>query len=267
MISHPAYYSIIQYCPDPSRAEAANVGVLLYCPALSVLESRLARGNDRIRKIFGVKGSVLDEINSAKQSLQGRIELLRDEIRTVEELQQFINTRANDLKITSPRAMKVEDPSVEIDKLFEELVGGRIQRKGDQSDSLAAIDQQFRQPSLRNRIRYNVRVQLPISGREIEFPYAYNNGVENLIKPQQFREGGHSMDKAMTLACEGDILQRTPHADGRERKVVIIPLIDEEATDSKLGNQIEEIFQFYSIKTVSSNALPEFVKEIERVAH
>ena len=267
MTSHPAYYSIIQYCPDPSRAEAANVGVLLFCPTLSTLDSRLAHGNDRIRRIFGVKGSVLDEINSAKQSLQDRIELLRDEIKTVEELQQFIDTRANDLKITSLRSMKVEDPSVEIDKLFEECVGGRIRRMDTQKNSLAAIDQQFRRPSLKNRIRYNVRVQLPIFGREVEFQYAFNYGVENLIKPQQFREGAYSIERAKSLACEGDLLQRPQQDETGIRQVIIIPMIDEDASGKVRRSQIEEIFNRYKIRTVFPNALPQFVEEIEQIAH
>lgn len=33
------YYSIIQYCPDLSRFEAANVGVLLFCPERAFLKA------------------------------------------------------------------------------------------------------------------------------------------------------------------------------------------------------------------------------------
>ena len=34
------YYSVIQYCPDRSRLEAANVGVLLFVPAGGYLRAR-----------------------------------------------------------------------------------------------------------------------------------------------------------------------------------------------------------------------------------
>ena len=32
------YYSLIQYCPDLGRLEAANVGVLLFCPERGFLK-------------------------------------------------------------------------------------------------------------------------------------------------------------------------------------------------------------------------------------
>jgi hypothetical protein len=43
------YYSLIQYCPDAAREEAANVGVVLFCPEVDYLEARTVSGNDRIR--------------------------------------------------------------------------------------------------------------------------------------------------------------------------------------------------------------------------
>ena len=47
------YYSLVQYCPDVARQEAANVGVVLFCPELAFLEARLASSNHRIRRFFG----------------------------------------------------------------------------------------------------------------------------------------------------------------------------------------------------------------------
>ena len=35
------YYSLIQFCPDTCRLEVANVGVVLYCPEVSFLISKL----------------------------------------------------------------------------------------------------------------------------------------------------------------------------------------------------------------------------------
>ena len=47
------YYSIIQYCPDPSRLEAINIGVALYCPELGYLRARFGRRKTRVRQLFG----------------------------------------------------------------------------------------------------------------------------------------------------------------------------------------------------------------------
>ena len=34
-----AYYCIVQYTPSQYRAEAVNVGVVLYCPATQLLDA------------------------------------------------------------------------------------------------------------------------------------------------------------------------------------------------------------------------------------
>ena len=52
MSSHRAYYSIIQFCPDRGRAEAANVGVLSPCPELGFVVPGRRRCTARA-KFFG----------------------------------------------------------------------------------------------------------------------------------------------------------------------------------------------------------------------
>ena len=42
-------YSLIQYCPDLGRLEAANVGVLLFCPEPHFLKAQL-RHPPRVRR-------------------------------------------------------------------------------------------------------------------------------------------------------------------------------------------------------------------------
>src|SRR5579872_5748385 len=100
-----AYYSVIQYCPDRSRAEAANVGVLLYVPGRGYLKARLSAGNDRVRRFF--EGTDVESINASKKSFQARIQRASDEITSVSDLEHFIASRANDFLLTAPRPMRV----------------------------------------------------------------------------------------------------------------------------------------------------------------
>ena len=53
MNAHRGYYSLIQYCPDLSRLEAVNVGVVLFCPEPRFIEARTSAGNDKPRRLFG----------------------------------------------------------------------------------------------------------------------------------------------------------------------------------------------------------------------
>ena len=119
------YYGLIQYCPDASRAEAANVGVILFCPAPHFIGAQISEGNERIRRFFG-KDREFDwgRIDAAKQAIETRLKTTGAEFRSVDDLNQFIATRANELQITPLRSVKVQDPEAELDALFKELVEG-----------------------------------------------------------------------------------------------------------------------------------------------
>lgn len=117
---HKGYYSLIQYCPDPSRLEAANVGVLLFCPELDVLETRLVKDNGRIRRFLGEQDWLL--VDGAKEAIAERLSVDRQCFRTVEDEQDFIASRANGIQISDLRPMKMDDPETDLDRLFRRLV-------------------------------------------------------------------------------------------------------------------------------------------------
>ena len=39
MTTEKGYYSLIQFCPDVSRLEAVNLGVILFCPGSAFLQA------------------------------------------------------------------------------------------------------------------------------------------------------------------------------------------------------------------------------------
>jgi hypothetical protein len=73
MAHYPAYYSIIQYCPDRGRAEAANVGILVLCPALGFVNARTAAGNDRVRRFFGSDSFDRERLKLVKRAIEQRV--------------------------------------------------------------------------------------------------------------------------------------------------------------------------------------------------
>lgn len=48
MNSTKGYYSIVQYCPDPSRLEAVNIGLALFCPEISFLKVLFGRRKTKV---------------------------------------------------------------------------------------------------------------------------------------------------------------------------------------------------------------------------
>ncbi len=116
------YYSLIQYCPDPSRAEAANVGVLLFCPELKFICATLSKGNDRVAKFFGRDSFDPVRLNQLKRSIEARLIEDKDSFQTLDDVMGFIKTRANEIRITKPRATKLTNPEDKLSSLFEKLV-------------------------------------------------------------------------------------------------------------------------------------------------
>ena len=120
------YYSIIQYCPDLCRTEAANIGVVLLCPAPHFMGTRMAPHNERALRFFGSENGDLDCLNYAKEAILSRLSDTT-EFRTVADLQHFTATRANEIQMTPPRPCKVFDPPTELDQLYRELVDAGTQ--------------------------------------------------------------------------------------------------------------------------------------------
>ena len=48
------FYSVVQYCPDPSRAEAVNVGLVLLCVDPHALRVKMTGNHERVRKLFAI---------------------------------------------------------------------------------------------------------------------------------------------------------------------------------------------------------------------
>src|SRR5438046_2093048 len=112
------YYSLIQYCPDLSRLEAANVGVLLFCPEPHFIDARTASSNQRVRRFFGSDDRDWDRINEAKAAIEDRLKAEGEHFRTLEDLERFIGTRANEIQLTPPRPIKVFNPAQDLEALF-----------------------------------------------------------------------------------------------------------------------------------------------------
>jgi len=118
-----AYYFIVQYCPDASQQEAANVGIVLFCPEPFYLQTRTAKGNGRIRRFFQPVDPDRARINLTKHSIENRLKADRDSFRDLASLERFAARRANAMRLTAARAIAIEDPDAELDRLFERLVG------------------------------------------------------------------------------------------------------------------------------------------------
>ncbi len=266
MLGSKGYYSLIQYCPDPSRLEVANVGVLLFCPELHFINARMAPGNNRVRKIFSVSGKDLLKVDSAKRAIAERIEIAADDFRSLEDLQAFVKSRGNDIILTEPRAIKVSQPKSELNELYAELVEGRSRApskvRGSEIPELGEI---FRKRNLQDRIDFDLTVSIPVTGQDMHIPYAFRNGLMNLIRPQRFPENETvAFTKASVLSVDGSLL-RKQQLKGLGCQLIVVSRFEDPS--SPLAARIGALFGEYQIPHYEIGRIDGLVEMIEKQAH
>jgi hypothetical protein len=242
------YYSIIQYCPDLSRAEAANVGVLLFCPELDYIGAHVSEGNDRIARFFGRSSFEANRVNDAKKAITNRLDTDRQRFRNLDDLNHFIETRGNDITLTPARTVRVVNPQEDLMTLFDELVGGRpVKDPRRRSALLPRLAQVFNQPSLRGKILRDERVVIPITGQILKAPYAFQNGTLNLVRPLVMNS--RTLSEARSLAVDGDLMVK--HASEMPRPAELVVALGAPGSDEQQEQRevVERLFKDYALKT------------------
>ncbi len=268
MKAQKGYYSLIQFCPDRSRLEAVNVGVLLFCPDPHFIAARTAKGNQRPTKLVGRSAYDAAGLNAAKRAIERRLENDAKAFQTLDDLQHFVDSRGNDLKLTTPRPIKVFDPTADLHKLFKELVGG--QHRIVKSEPVCPeLDVLFKRLQKEGRARLNLDLDVPLLGRRFHVPYAFDNAMLNLVKPHRFAsEPKPALDAAMRLAIEGDQLFKLGKNQDEPTKLVVVAVFEQNAgADDQLGKRVDEVLRAYNAEAVLNDQFAAFVAHIEQTAH
>lgn len=258
------YYSLVQFCPDMSRLEAVNIGLLLFCPDAQFIGAQTLQNNKRVKSLFrGVDEVALD---AAKQSLEARLRVAKADFKSIEDLQRFVDTRANELRLTTPRPVKVENPQQELEKLLLELVGKEATATRRPRAKFERLDSLFSRLAQENRAQRDVTVTVPITGRQLKVPYAYQNGTFNLVQPQMFK---HDEDTAIKVADHLATQGRLIHVYGdsgtsTKQKLIVVPQFEQEREVSPNGllDKLDKLFVAHDVKLVRD--VDEFA---DQVAH
>lgn len=259
------YYSIIQYCPDLSLHEAANIGVLLFCPESGFLNCLTSRNNSRIIRFFGQDGHDWKRISTVKKALQDRLKVEREHIQTVEQLEQFIATRANMLQISPPRTMRVEDPEKDLAGLFERVLG-QPAKPTRKRDFRRMVGRQLEVAGLQRKIVPDVVVNVPVLGKSVEIPYGFQNGRFNLISPVRFQAANpdQSVNTACKYAVEGRSLFEHPHDRFGDLQLVVVGQF--RAKDNESRERVGRVLKESNVKFYAAEQLPKLIEEIRQTA-
>lgn len=258
------YFSLVQYCPDIARQEAANVGVVLFCPEQRFIEAKLSTNNYRIRRFFGEEADNYQHLNAMKDALARRIQVESAEFVSLDELQTFVRTRANKVILTDPKPVKVFDPRQDLEALFHELVAEPTKPLTVQAalPLRRRLDEALSGQDVRPFLRTNIRVQVPTLKESMEAPYGFQNGRFNLIQPITFTQ--QSVARVKNAACktamEGLSLFR--HADSTLGDLQLIVVAEFPPEKQETESVVRDILREGAVQMFTSETIESLKQEI-----
>jgi Protein of unknown function (DUF3037) len=263
MALYKGYYSLIQFCPDPSRLEAANVGVLLFCPELRFVRARLSHDNRRIDKFFGHQD--WDLVKAQKQAVVERLMADAAHFRTLEDLQDYASRRANEIQLSPARPLKVQHAEKALEDLFQRLVGEHEHRdRGHRATTL--FREAVTKAGLEPMLKKDVTVTVPTIGRQMTAPYGYQNGRFNLIEPERFdaSDSDGVFNRAYPWAVKGQLLFESPHPEFGPLQLAVVGQFGDESQAE--AESVRTIFGKHSVKLYTFDDLPALFDDVRKSA-
>jgi hypothetical protein len=255
------YYSLIQFCPDMSRLEAANIGVVLFCPELGFLETRIAGDNSRVQRFFGKQAFDWSRVNSYKNGIKERLEIEGKDFRNMEDLKAFGQRRGNNIQLTTPRPFTVRDPQKDLEELFEEVVGRR-KRTQAVKGFRKRFSEQLLKAKLGSKLKQDIEINVPSLRREIDVPFGYKNGRFNLIQPVSFQASDPDQVRKTASAHAIEGLALFEHPDDKLGKLELVIVGQFRTNKNDTREDVRRILHQGRAKLYATNEVDDLIQEI-----
>ena len=264
------FYSLVQYCPDRFRAEAVNVGLVLMSLEPHELRVQITERYNRASKLFSIPKVKLKNMKLAASGLKCRIESAAEELQTVEAFAAFAASRANDLQLTKPRLAKIGQIDDDFVRLFSQLVETHKTEVLVLDSPVEVLppklNEVFGRLQQEKKIWKPGKITVPVYKRKLDIPYAFKNGVVNLVKPKVFSGTRRAESQAATLAVNGDLIQKH-RVDGEKMKLIVVSTNETPKQAKEIDDHVEPLFREYGVRLVRPDDVEEFAVEVEQTAH
>ncbi|MCE9528296.1 MAG: DUF3037 domain-containing protein [Planctomycetales bacterium] len=264
------FYSVVQYCPDRFRAEAVNVGLVLLCVDPHAVRVKMTSNHDRVRKLFAIGKPDLKNLKVATDGLASRIEYSANELVTSEDLAAFAASRANDLRLTEPRLAKLDNIVEDFERLFAQLVEQHSTAKLAEASPAEVLPPKLGEVFYRLQQAQKIwrpgTILVPVYKRKLEIPYAYQNGVVNLVKPHVFPANKWAENQAATLTVNGQLIEK--HLiDGERHKLIVVSTQENAEQAKEIDDHVAPLFKDLGVRLVRPHDADAFASEVEASAH
>lgn len=260
-------YSVVQYLPDGGRAEAANVGVVLYVPSRRLLEVKVSPSLERVRQFFRPGRQEIRRIELALEAFKHRMDLARTEFADEGDLAQFAAARADSVRLTPPRVVMVDEPLSDLDALYVELVGDRDRALAAAAHGASlppAVAEIFGRLEAQHKLWRPGHIIVPTVNRRFDVPIAYENGRVNYVRPESLAPGGKLESRMAQLGFNGQLIYKHP-VDNKQAQLIVLSA--DASADSETEQRFERTLGEFDVKVVPYQQARAFAAEVEQTAH
>lgn len=220
MEKHRSYYALVQYSAHPERMEFVNVGVALFVPESGFVGVRFADGVGRVERLFGKQPKPY--LDALKDGLERRLHAQFSRGVSASSFEDFAEKRANELRVSKPMPVSVDDPQRVLSELFKELVGEE-RPKAREPRVAKRLHEAFEKAGVVHYLDPRPEVDLPEYGVKVSVPFGYQNGCYNLVDamrlPRSVQEG---MREAGKRAMEGNLVWRHYANQASPKRLVVV---------------------------------------------
>lgn len=259
------FTSIVQYQPDAARQEAANVGLVLFCPAWGRIDVRMTTGMGHVQRFFGrsVDGDFLADM---KRAFEGRLRAEGKGFHTEADLTAFARRLGNDLKLTEPRGVAM---TAGFDALLEDLYLRLVAEPKRDHSPRSGLGRKLRaffdRIPQQDRVSRKERIELP-KVEEIEAPYAYLNETLHLVKPIAL--GDKAKDEARSWFLVDQVLKENAHRFEKPPRIEVVLARADSAREQDERAYCEKLLAGTNVALYSEERFDEFEHHVMRqLAH
>lgn len=188
-------YTVLRYAHDITTGEFVNVGVALFSTDLCFLGGRFRTTYGRLAKVFpGMNGqgfkTLMRRIQAEVDQVGSRLNSEFDFVgfKSIMEIaHQVLPPDDSALQWSTPGSGVTANPEGELESLFERLVMRYDDKIRHETRSDDDVWREYKRGlETRNVLQFLDRKKFSVSDDEVEFSYAWQNGIWHCLEPISF---------------------------------------------------------------------------------
>ena len=247
------FYSLIQYCPNETVGEVANIGVLLFVPESGYVDVRVTPTNQRVAHIFGGGIHKYNTLQRYKEGLSEWVKVEHRKFAELESAKKFLASNANRIAFTPIRGIVCANGGQKmLDTLFMDFFPEEMTQQAERTQRIPTFAKKRFFKTLREKFGKDIGSRLAILPEfeiaslehRIQPVFAFQNDHFNIVFSQPFDARRYSEQIGYGLLISNEMKTARERYWKKSYPIILgrIPM-----THGSLSHQIAETFKRYNI--------------------